>query len=87
MAESMADPTVQQTIITGMSGEFAGAATMRTRRMDQLAEDASSMWSIAMTTPTVLAAKGIRTMDESGSGRTRAETNAPFATAAGGGTV
>lgn len=82
---SQADETVQATIITGLSGEFAGAAAMRVRRMDQLAEDAASMWSVAMTSPTVLAAQGIRTLTESGSGRTRAETNNPGNTAAPGG--
>ena len=77
------DPAnVQSTIITGLSGEFAGASAMRTRRMDQLAEDAASMWSVAMTSPTVLAAMGFRVASESGSNRTRAETNNPPNTAA-----
>ena len=82
---SNADETVQATIITGLSGEFAGAAAMRTRRMDQLAEDAASMRSVAMTTPTELAAAGNRVMSEAGSARTRAETNNPGNTAAPGG--
>jgi hypothetical protein len=63
---------------------FAAAATRRTASADQLASDSQRMWSIAMTSPTVMAGLGIRTAVESGSGRTRAETNLPAATSAAG---
>ena len=64
------------------SGEFQAAAAMRVRRMDQLGADSASMWSVALTSPTVMAALGIRTATESGCGRTRAETNRPSETSA-----
>lgn len=69
--------------MTAMGNEFGAAAANRVRRSDQLSGDSQAMWSIAMTTPTVLAAQGIRTLSESGSGRTRVEANTP----AGGQTV
>ncbi len=64
------------------SGEFQAAAAMRTRRMDQLSADSASMWAVGLTSPTVMAGLGIRTAQESGSGRTRAETNRPSETGA-----
>jgi len=80
--DSFVDSGVLTAVMSGMAGEFGAAAAMRTRRMDQLAEDASSMWAAALTTPTISSALGFRVASEAGSSRTRAETNAPDATAA-----
>lgn len=63
---------------------FAASAQRRTEAADQLAGDSQRMWSIAMTSPTVMAAHGMRVANESGAGRTRAETNLPAATSAAG---
>lgn len=79
---SIVDASAQSSIISGLSGEFAGAAAARVRRMDQIAADTASMWAVAMTTPTVLAGMGFRMASESGSSRTRSETNNPSNTAA-----
>lgn len=68
--------------MTAMGNEFGSAAARRVNRFDQLGADAAAMWSVAMTSPTVFAAQGARMMTESGSGRTRAETNLPANTAA-----
>ena len=63
---------------------FAASAQRRTDAADQLASDSQRMWSVAMTSPTVMAAHGMRVASEAGAGRTRAETNAPYETGAGG---
>lgn len=60
----------------------AAAASRRIDRSDQLSGDSQASWTIAMQTPTNLMAKALQTMGESGSGRTRAETNLPGNTAA-----
>ena len=65
--------------LTAMADEFGAAAASRVRRHDQIAADASSMWSIAMTSPTVMAAHGMRVAGEAGSGRSRIEANSPAA--------
>ncbi len=72
--------------LTGMANEFGASAARRSAAADQLAADSQRMWSIAMTSPTVAAAMGVRIATESGSGRTRAETNNPNNTAAPNGT-
>jgi len=70
---------------TGLAAQaFTASAHRRTDRADQLSGDSQAMWSIAMTTPTVLAGHGMRVANESGSGRSRAETNLPAATSAAG---
>ena len=46
--------------LTAMGNEFGAAAGRRTAAADQLALDSQRMWSIAMTTPTVLAGMGFR---------------------------
>lgn len=61
---------------------FAASAHRRTDAADQLASDSQRMWSVAMTSPTVMAAHGMRVANEAGSGRTRAESNRPAATGA-----
>jgi len=80
---SHVDSVAQQTIITGLSGEFAAAAGSRIRSFDILHHASTAMWTVALTMPTVNAGLGFRTAFESGSGRTRAETNKPEATSAG----
>jgi hypothetical protein len=64
-AESLADPSVMASIMTGMATEAAAATGSRTRRFDQLAEDAASMWAVALTSPTVLAGMGFRVAQQS----------------------
>ena len=81
--ENTVDPGNAQIALTAMASEFGAAAARRTSAADQLASDSQRMWSIAMTTPTANSALGLRVATESGSGRTRAETNAPHATGAG----
>lgn len=69
--------------MTGMANEFAASAARRTNRADQTGADSSAMWAISMQTPSQNAALALRTATESGSGRTRAETNQPDQTGAG----
>lgn len=82
---SLADETVQGTVITALSAATGAAHERRVGRFDQLAADSAGMWAAALTTPTTSAALGYRTVVESGAGRTRAETNNPGNTAAPGG--
>lgn len=77
-----ADPSNMTIALTAMANEFGAAAGRRTASADQLASDSQRMWAIAMTSPTVMAAHGMRVANESGAGRTRAETNNPNNTAA-----
>lgn len=58
------------------------AATRRVDGADFLAENMRAMWGNAYANPTSIMAKALQTMGESGSGRTRAETNMPGNTAA-----
>jgi len=74
---------VMQVALSGMAGGFGAAAVRGTNAADQLASDSQRMWSIAMTSPTVMAAHGMRVASEAGAGRTRVEANTP----AGGQTV
>ncbi|MBX7075673.1 MAG: hypothetical protein K1X71_21230 [Pirellulales bacterium] len=83
MAEALTEPGNLSVAMTAMANGFGAAATRRNDAADQLASDSQRMWSIAMTTPTVNAALGFRTATESGSGRTRAETNNPAETGVG----
>jgi len=70
---------------TGLGNQgFAAAATRRVDGADALAEASRYSWTIAMQSPSMNAALGQRVAMESGSGRTRAETNAPVGTSAGG---
>lgn len=81
---SVADDANLSVAMTLMATAAAAAAARRTDSADQLSGDSQRMWAIAMTTPTVMAAQGIQMVKESGSGRTRAETNLPAATSAAG---
>ena len=80
---SVVDDAIREAVIGGLAGAFTAGASRRTDRADQLSGDSQAMWSIAMTSPTIMAAAGIKTMSEAGSGRTRAETNNPAGTGAG----
>lgn len=60
----------------------AAAGARRIDRSDQISGDSQSSWTIAMQAPTNLTANALRVMNESGSGRTRAETNWPQSTSA-----
>lgn len=83
-ATQLCEPGNLSVAMTVLANGAAAGANRRTDAADQLSSDSQRMWSIAMTTPTVLAAKGIQVMTEAGSGRTRAETNNPANTAAPG---
>ena len=95
MAEQVTEAGNLTVALTSMANGQAGASNIlgqegvasagrRVSRSDQLSGDSQAMWSIAMTTPTIMAAKGIQMATEAGSGRTRAETNLPAATSAAG---
>lgn len=79
---SLVDDSVQSTIVTGMSKSAAAAVDRRVGSFDALATGATAMWQIALTSPTVFAAQGIRHLTESGAGRTRLEANRPPETSA-----
>ena len=51
--------------LTALGTEFGAAAARRVAAADQLASDSQRMWSIAMTTPTVLAGMGFRVAQQS----------------------
>tara|TARA_R110000765_G_scaffold373148_1_gene463642 strand:- start:159 stop:482 length:324 start_codon:yes stop_codon:yes gene_type:complete len=63
--------------MTALANEFGASAGRRSAAADQLAADSQRMWSIAMTSPTVMAAHGMRVASEAGAGRTRVEANSP----------
>jgi len=63
---SIIDDGLLNVIIGGQTKDAAAAESRRIQRGDQLSADASAMWGIAMTTPTILAAAGFRVMQQSG---------------------
>ena len=65
MAESVVDHSVHVAAITGLSAETAAASGRRISRADQLQGDADRMWSVHMTTPTVMAGMGFRVAQQS----------------------
>lgn len=84
--ESEGDSTMPETgtetgnltvALTAMANEAGAASGRRLSAADQLSSDSQRMWSIAMTSPTVMAAHGMRLASEAGSGRTRVEANTP----------
>ena len=77
MPEQIAEKGNMEVVLTGMGGEFGAATGRRVGRFDQIAADAASMWAIAMTSPTVMAAHGMKVASEAGSGRSRIEANSP----------
>lgn len=78
---------VMQVALSALAGGYGASAQRRTDAADQLASDSQRMWSIAMTSPTVMAAHGMRVASEAGAGRTRVEANTPAATQTVGGQV
>lgn len=66
-----------QVALTAMANEAGAAAGRRLSAADQLSADSQRMWSIAMVSPTVMSAHGMRIASEAGSGRTRIEANSP----------
>jgi len=82
MAENITEAGNLTVALTAMADEFGASAARRSSAADQLASDSQRMWAISMTTPTVLAAKGIQMATEAGSGRTRIEGNRPAETSA-----
>lgn len=66
MAESVCETGNLQVALTGMANEAGAASGIRIRRFDQLAADASSMWAVHLTTPTILAGMGFRVAQQSG---------------------
>lgn len=76
---ALAEPGNMAVAMTALANEFGGSAARRSNAADQLAADSQRMWSIAMTSPTVMAAHGMRIASEAGSGRTRVEANTPAA--------
>ena len=69
-----------QGAMSAMVQGFSAAANRRVDRADQLSGDSSAMWSVALTSPTVMAAQGMRVASDAGSGRTRIESNSPAGT-------
>jgi len=65
MAEQIAEVGNLQVAMTAMANEFGASAARRGNRADQLAGDSAAMWSIAMTTPTVMAGMGFRVAQQS----------------------
>ena len=57
---AQAEENTMQAVMTGMAMAAAAASESRTRRYDQLAHDSAAMWSVHMTTPTVMAGMGFR---------------------------
>jgi hypothetical protein len=80
--ENLTDPGNLGAAMTVLANGIARGANRQADAADQLSNDSQRMWTIAMTTPTQLSALGYRTAIESGSGRTRAETNYPAETSA-----
>ena len=71
---------ILQAALSGLAAATANQAAINQARASQTAHDASSMWSIAMTSPTVNQGLGFRTATEAGAGRTRVEANTPAGT-------
>ncbi len=71
---------VLQAALSALAAATANQGSINQARAAQTAHDASAMWSIAMTTPTVNAGLGYKTASEAGSGRTRIEANTPAGT-------
>jgi hypothetical protein len=63
MADSIIDPVVAQSLNTGFADESKAASASRMRRWDQLAADSATMWSVYLTSPTVMTGQGIRMLN------------------------
>ncbi len=60
-----ADGNIMSVIMSESAKDAAGAGSRRIMRADQLAADSAAMWAVALTTPTVFASMGFRTMQQS----------------------
>lgn len=69
-------------VIHAMNGDFAAGTARRNQGADFLAETTRLSHLRAQETVSFREAGGQRMVTESGSGRTRAETNAPYQTSA-----
>lgn len=58
MAEQVCEQGNLTIALTAMAQEFGAAAAHRVRRFDQLGADAGAMWSVHLTSPTVMAGMG-----------------------------
>lgn len=74
---TLVDNNVQSSIVSGMSLAAAQLNTAMVGGFNQLAVGASSMWQIALTSPTQNFALALQTASERGAGRTRLEANRP----------
>jgi hypothetical protein len=54
------DPSNLEVALTGMANSAAAANERRVGRFDQLSADSAAMWSVHLTSPTVLAGMGLR---------------------------
>lgn len=80
-------PTIMESgnlqIAASTLGQSAAAAGgRRIDGADFLGENMRAMWGNAFANPTSIMAKALQTLSETGSGRTRAETNLPGNTSA-----
>lgn len=65
MAASV-DENVMSAVLNGQAKDASAAESRRISRMDQLAADSAAMWTVAMTSPTIMAAMGFRVAQQSG---------------------
>lgn len=63
MAESIIDGTVSQMLNTGAAEAAIAASNSRTRAWDNLDRSVQAMWDVNLTSPSVLAAQGIRMLN------------------------
>ena len=68
---TVVDPSSQQACMTVLTSAATAAHESRVRGFDLLNLNASSMWTIFMTSPSQNAALGARMVQESGSGKSR----------------
>ncbi len=66
MAESLVDPAIQSGALSNLAAEQAAAGARRVNRADQLAADSAAMWTVHLTTPTIMAGMGFRVAQQSG---------------------
>jgi len=71
---------VMQAALSSLTGATATTGALIQTRAAQLSGDTQSMWAVALTSPTVASAHGMRVAYESGAGRTRTESNTPAST-------
>jgi len=65
-SESLVDPAIQSGALSNLAAEQGAAAARRIMRADQLANDAAAMWTVHLTTPTIMAGMGFRVAQQSG---------------------